>query len=51
MDTCVNTKMERLESDDVADLRKDLLSEFSDMSECQVRKAAEKVSYEFFNDL
>ncbi|XP_076142338.1 kinesin-like protein KIF20B isoform X2 [Alosa pseudoharengus] len=35
MDTCMNTKMERLESEDVADLRKDLLSEFSDMSDGQ----------------
>ncbi|XP_041920718.1 kinesin-like protein KIF20B isoform X2 [Alosa sapidissima] len=35
MDTCMNTKMERLESEDVADLRKDLLSEFSVMSDGQ----------------
>ncbi|XP_048126123.1 kinesin-like protein KIF20B [Alosa alosa] len=35
MDTCMNTKMERLESEDVADLKKDLLSEFSDMSDGQ----------------
>lgn len=51
MDTCLNTKVERLESEDVADLRKDLLLEFSDMSECQVRKAAGKVSYECCNGL
>ena len=38
MDTCQNTTVERLESEDVADLKKDLLSEFSDMSDVQVRK-------------
>ncbi|XP_031435020.1 kinesin-like protein KIF20B isoform X1 [Clupea harengus] len=42
MDTCQNTTVERLESEDVADLKKDLLSEFSDMSDVQNSRIVEK---------
>ncbi|XP_062375903.1 kinesin-like protein KIF20B isoform X2 [Sardina pilchardus] len=41
MDTCMNTKVERLESEDVADLKKDLLSEFSDVSENSANEVKE----------